>query len=347
MESKINFLIQTIFKNFDFNLGSFKASPSDEPNYNYHWVRDSCLIVNILITAYQKGFIDPKMFISFIEKFLVFEEKTCKITVNAGLGEPKYNLDGSPYMEDWGRPQDDGPALRCLVYLNLIKVFPYYEKRINKLLKKNVTYIKKNVYQKNFDLWEEVLGHHFYTSYLQLIVLLKTDRKYDNQNEIKKLQNLLNGFIKDDYILSSIGAHHDRKFLDTSVLMSFLHSDTHPNHWLPRCEKLILMLKNNFNKIYQINSISKVDWYGRYPEDIYYGGNPWVICTVAKLTFQYKHKLASRLYILDQFNHLWNHLESLGDQPEQIDRDDGTSKSARYLTWNCVELLRFIFTITE
>ena len=121
--------------------------------------------------------------------------------------------------------------------------------------------------------------------------------------------------------------------------MSFLHSNTHPDHWLSKCEKLILLLKNNFKDIYQINSISKVDWYGRYPEDIYYGGNPWVICTVAKLTFQYKYKLASRIYILDQFNYLWEHLESLSDQPEQIDRNDGSSKSARYLTWNCVELL--------
>ena len=59
--------------------------------------------MNILITAYQKGFVDPKMFIS-IEKFLVLKKKLPNY-VNAGLGEPKYNLDGSPYMDDWGRPK--------------------------------------------------------------------------------------------------------------------------------------------------------------------------------------------------------------------------------------------------
>ena len=347
MESKINHLIENIFKNFDFNRGSFKASPSDEPNYNYHWVRDSCLIVDIIITAYNKGFVEPKVFISFIEKFLIFEEKTSKIEIMSGLGEPKYMLDGTPYLEDWGRPQNDGPALRCLIYLRLIDLFPFYKKRINILLKKNIEYIKKNIYQPNFDLWEEVKGFHFYTSYLQLIVLLRTNKNYNNMKEIKQLEELLNRFIKDDYLISSIETGHERVFMDTSVIMSFLHTNTDPNHWLPRCDKLLNLLKEKFNSIYPINNISMMDWYGRYPEDVYYGGNPWIICTAAKLTFQYKYNLKNKIYILDQFNHMMKHLDIVGDQPEQIDRNDGMSKSARYLTWNSVELLRFIFTVTE
>ena len=347
MESKIKYLINNIFDNFDFEKGSFKASPSNEPNYNYHWVRDSCLIVNIMIDAYTRGFIEPKKFISFIENFLAFERKTNNISIMSGLGEPKYNLDGTPYMEDWGRPQNDGPALRCMVYLKLMNVLPYYNKVLKKLLEKNIDYIKKNIYQKNFDLWEEVSGYHFYTSYLQLIVLLQTDKQYNNTTAIKHLQDLLDRFQKDDHIISSIETGHNRKFLDASVLMSFLHSDTHPEHWLPRCNKLISMLKKEFNTIYPFNNYSKTDWFGRYPEDVYYGGNPWVICTMAKLTFEYKYKLKSKLYILDHFNHVWNHMDLVKDQPEQIDRADGSSKSARYLTWNSVELLRFIFTFLE
>ena len=347
MESKIKSLINNIFKNFDFNMGSFKASPSYEPNYNYHWVRDSCLIVSIMLDAYTKGFIEPMKFISFIEKFLEFEEKTNKIEIMAGLGEPKYNLNGTPYMEDWGRPQDDGPALRCLVYLKIQKHLPYYTKRINTLLEKNVAYIKKNIYQKNFDLWEEVLGHHFYTSYLQLIVLLRTNKKFNNNIQIEGLKKLLDQFHHEDLIVSSIETNHHRQFLDTSVIMSFLHSDTDPKHWGPKCIALLNKLKKEFKKIYQINIDSKIDWYGRYPEDVYYGGNPWVICTMAKLTFEYKYQLKNKLYIIDQFNNIWKHLEKLEDQPEQIDKNDGSSKSARYLTWNSVELLRFIFTFLE
>ena len=39
--------------------------------------------------------------------------------------------------------------------------------------------------------------------------------------------------------------------------MSFLHTDTHPEHWLPRCNKLISMLKKEFNTIYPFNNYSK------------------------------------------------------------------------------------------
>ena len=31
----------------------------------------------------------------------IFEEKTSKIEIMSGLGEPKYMLDGTPYLEDW------------------------------------------------------------------------------------------------------------------------------------------------------------------------------------------------------------------------------------------------------
>lgn len=347
MESKINYLINSIFNNFDFNLGSFKASPSFDPNYNYHWTRDSCLIVDIMIDSYLKGYVEPHKFFTFLEKFIIFEKKVTQIDILTGLGEPKYNLDGSPYMEDWGRPQNDGPALRGLLYLKIIKNFPYYKNQLMSLLEKNVEYIKKNVMTKNFDLWEEIKGHHFYTSYLQLILLLRTDLIYHNTKEIKILQNLLDKFIKDDHLISSIDTENNRTFYDTSVIMSFLHSNTDPNHWLMRCNKMLNILENEFKKIYPINKISGIDWYGRYLEDEYYNGNPWLICTMAKLTFQYKYNLKDKIYIVDQFNLIWKFMENLKDQPEQIDRNDGSSCSARYLTWNYVELLRFIYTFFE
>lgn len=31
----------------------------------------------------------------------------------AGLGEPKFNIDGTRFNGNWGRPQRDGPALRA------------------------------------------------------------------------------------------------------------------------------------------------------------------------------------------------------------------------------------------
>jgi glucoamylase len=34
-----------------------------------------------------------------------------------GLGEPKYNVDGTRFNGNWGRPQRDGPALRAIALI--------------------------------------------------------------------------------------------------------------------------------------------------------------------------------------------------------------------------------------
>lgn len=34
-----------------------------------------------------------------------------------GLGEPKYNVDGTRFNGAWGRPQRDGPALRAIALI--------------------------------------------------------------------------------------------------------------------------------------------------------------------------------------------------------------------------------------
>lgn len=35
------------------------------------------------------------------------------LTKGAGLGEPKFRVNQTAFMESWGRPQRDGPALRA------------------------------------------------------------------------------------------------------------------------------------------------------------------------------------------------------------------------------------------
>lgn len=346
MESKIKNYIRLIFNNYEKDFGSFKASQSKEnPNYQYHWIRDSILIVDILLKSYQKGFIEPNYFTNFLRKFIDFEKKISKINILSGLGEPKFNLNGDPYLEDWGRPQNDGPALRILLYLNIIKTFPFYKKELNELISKNVNYLKHNINKKNFDLWEEVYGFHFYTSYIQLIALHRTDKEYNNFTEIKFLEKILDRFMKEDYIVSSIEVDNYREFLDTSVIMSFLHTETDPIHWKSRCSKLLEKLKYKFKSIYKINEKTKIDWFGRYSEDSYFDGNPWIICTVAKLTFEYKYKLKNKLYVINQFNLVEKYLENLEDYPEQICKNTGESKSALFLTWNYVEILRFLYLI--
>ena len=39
----------------------------------------------------------------------------------AGLGEPKFNADGTRYNGNWGRPQRDGPPLRAVAMIQYSK----------------------------------------------------------------------------------------------------------------------------------------------------------------------------------------------------------------------------------
>ena len=39
----------------------------------------------------------------------------------SGLGEPKYQIDGSSFKGSWGRPQRDGPALRAIALLEYVE----------------------------------------------------------------------------------------------------------------------------------------------------------------------------------------------------------------------------------
>ena len=38
-------------------------------------------------------------------------------------GEPKYNINCTPFNGDWGRPQNDGPALRGIMLYKIIELF--------------------------------------------------------------------------------------------------------------------------------------------------------------------------------------------------------------------------------
>jgi glucoamylase len=45
------------------------------------------------------------------------------LSTEANMGEPKYEVNGSPYSGLWYRPQNDGPALRATVYMKFARVY--------------------------------------------------------------------------------------------------------------------------------------------------------------------------------------------------------------------------------
>jgi glucoamylase len=171
--------------------GAVIASPSmDNPNYYFHWVRDAALTMDVITSLYTQSTdtLEREHYSALLMAYLDFSLQN-QVTTNPssalgrGLGEPKFNTDGSAFTGDWGRPQDDGPALQALTltkfanYLldsgepdqvTLVKT-KLYDSTLptNALIKRDLEYISHNWPLTSFDIWEEVRGHHFYTRMVQ------------------------------------------------------------------------------------------------------------------------------------------------------------------------------------
>lgn len=100
----------------------------------------------------------------------------------SGLGEPKFHVDGTPFIGSWGRPQRDGPALRALTLMHYVREYnasypllwsskmsedfftPFYtvEMPPRSVIKADLEYVSHFWNESSFDLWEEVEGTHFF-----------------------------------------------------------------------------------------------------------------------------------------------------------------------------------------
>jgi hypothetical protein len=173
MQTYVNKIMDRIIENTDTttNVGMIIASPSNDPPYKYHWIRDSALVMRPIIDMYKQT--KEPIYFQHIINYLENESKIQKLQTLTGLGEPKININGTPFDEPWGRPQNDGPALRGIICCSLIECFQYkydtlIETLIVPMIQKDIEYTLANYDKPCFDLWEEHMGWHFYTRMVQL-----------------------------------------------------------------------------------------------------------------------------------------------------------------------------------
>ena len=75
--------------------------------------------MRVIIDKYKKT-ADSRYFQILIKYVNCESYELQNLDTISGLGEPKYNANRTAFMENWGRPQNDGPALRGLIMLQLI-----------------------------------------------------------------------------------------------------------------------------------------------------------------------------------------------------------------------------------
>ena len=349
--------INKIIENYKLSdiKGMIIASPSSSPPYQYHWVRDASLIMRVIIKHYMKTKSDNlfSMIINYIENSAQIQN----LNTLSGLGEPKVNINRTPFNESWGRPQNDGPALRGI---NMIKIYKLLTKKkyihisdiTLSIIKKDCEYIINNYNKICFDLWEEINGWHFYTRMVQLKFLidcltldenlLRISHKLVIEVKDKLIMNLKDHIDKTNKCVISSFDKNGKivKYDDASIILAFCHINFDKNileHFklelvIKNCDNLVSFFRNKYNK----NDINLI---GRYKNDRYYNGHIWIICSLGLA------QVLKKLNKESTSKEIYNFIISIDEDfnlSEQYDLNENKQLSAKKLTWNYAELYNYI-----
>jgi glucoamylase len=300
--------LQTVIANStkpDVRPGMVVASPSrSNPDYYYDWVRDTALTYRSLIDFYElkKDSRIKNMIFTWVDAE-TYRQNQPTFT---GLGEPKYFIDGSGYTGGWGRPQNDGPALRALAmikFANLLLKERNQDYVLKKLyhgvipadspIKKDLEYTAHHWREPSFELWEEEMGMHFYTLLAQHTALqegAKLARELGDRGaaDFYHRESIAIGrYIKENFLDARIGIKtsihkingglgYKDSNIDVAPLLALNHNSPYQKlisfnsfHYKQYAKTLI----QTFNEVYTINKTFPElgTAIGRYPEDRYDG----------------------------------------------------------------------------
>ena len=358
-----NLILTKLFQNVNFsgNPGYIIASPSNDPPYKFHWIRDSAIVMKSLIDVYLKNKTTQNLM--YIINYIESEYKIQNLDTISGLGEPKIRLNGTPFSEAWGRPQNDGPALRGI---NMIKIYNFLKKNyksiceniVIKIIEKDINYILENYRNTSFDLWEEINGWHFYTRVVQFKFFkefLRLNEKFnlieDNKqielitNIYNDLKNNLQHHKSNNLIVSSFDQDGNIiRWEDASILLGLCHVDYDEDIINIFGIESFINVSENLISIFKKKYKDSKNLVGRYAGDKYYDGQAWFICSLAicQLYF-YLFNIDDTKYY-DKFiksNQIFEYIISIDSRlllAEQFNPDTNEQMSAKELTWNYTEL---------
>lgn len=294
--------------------GSVMASPSKvDPDYFYHWIRDAALVMREVFELRDSY---PEQVESSLKDYVIFSRSN-QTTKNpsgdqssGGLGEPKFNMDGSAYWQSWGRPQNDGPALRAIVLIDFAQYLikkgetawvtrHLYRSELPAatVIKADLEYTAHHWMEKSFDLWEESEGDHFYTRMSQWRALAKGAEFARLMGDLgaadfyaKQASQVLNSLqtfwldAEKRIVVTTRetgGIDWKKSKIDVAVVLGVLHAGEDGQPFSVDDERVMntaLLIENTFEKIYAINSVKETSErmplgsaIGRYPEDRYDG----------------------------------------------------------------------------
>jgi glucoamylase len=386
-QNEIDKFFNYFLDNIDVNLtGAVAAAPdlhTPGGSYFYHWARDGALTMNTLQSFTNKSF-SQKYSNDYLKWVQLVQSKRDPNGIDIRI-EPKYEIpSGDAYTGGWCRPQNDGPGLQAITLINSADDVAKYWPTI----KYNLDYIVSGYNSNTCDLWEEIVNPDFFWNRVTMAKALSLGSKFATSlgyaNDAKTWLNTAN------LIKSTIYSTHWNGFyfyesnnrpVDGAVIVGLNDGYDETDNFLDPLSYEVASTVYYYNQVfsseYPINAKDKSFYgilYGRYPGDIYAGGNPWILTTAALASLMYRisNRLNSNYRLAQDTLSIWSkafNIQTIPDDQatffkaqgdglllrirhyiesydfhmyEQIDKNNGQQISAYDLTWSYAEVLNAI-----
>ncbi|HKD47058.1 MAG TPA: glycoside hydrolase family 15 protein [Rhizomicrobium sp.] len=353
--------------------GSVVASPvlaayDPEPDYFFHWYRDSALVMDALRLVRDELPVAEELFQDFVRfsldlhdldgrklpahwredanvDFVQFLRTDAQNAHGTAIpAETRINPDGSLDITDWPRPQNDGPALRALCVMRWGA-----DGAAGELLRRDLAFVLRHARQPCFDIWEEERGLHAYTLRVSAAALEEGASWLETHGEthvagLCRAERSRLEIMLDDFWMAE-QAHLRSRFVDDGMPeklldMSVILGANHARVSGERYQQTLARLENLFDAAYAINQHrppSRAPALGRYQGDRYYSGGAYYFTTLAAAEFHYRSgDLAKGDAFLETVRAF---TPESGDLSEQFDQTTGAQTSARHLAWSYAAFL--------
>lgn len=173
------------------------ASYDPDPDYFFHWYRDSAVVIDALRLLHLQGrvgqqgiahladFVDFSLALSHLDgaeivaradrrarvapdfqRYLRSDAELAAVRGAAVAAETRVNPDATLDISLWARPQHDGPALRALALLRWlagVALARSVAEPLARLVDADLEFTLEHWRTPSYDIWEEEPGLHYYT----------------------------------------------------------------------------------------------------------------------------------------------------------------------------------------
>jgi glucoamylase len=388
--------------------GAIVASPiladyNPDPDYFFHWFRDSAVVIDALRLLYVEGGVGDEAlqhlrdFTRFsldlnrldgraaaavadrsacvapeLLQYLREDHDLAKAFGDLVAAETRVNPDGTLDVCRWNRPQHDGAPLRAVALLRWAAgghLDAPLLAQVSELIRFDLDFTLRRWREPSYDIWEEELGHHYYTLRVSAAALAEGAAWLEGlgdtvlaqrcQEESQAVLRLLDDYWVAERVGAARGYYRSRalsdgqpgpKALDIAVILSAVHSlgnEAAHGPADPRMQATLERLEALFDAAYPINhgrAAGRGAAMGRYAGDVYYSGGAYYFSTLgaAEFCFRAAAAMGSDAHHSSQWIERGNaylatvraYTPAGGDLSEQFDQRSGAQTSAKQLAWS-------------